>query len=129
MNNKLSYSRIYLSESKRKELQIDWRNKTFYIYKLNNKVYISKNIIPRSLKYKTIKAKIVYGSWCIPIPEEFVPSLNTTTHRYALTSSSEDNLTQQLIRVSSRLLLKRNKNGEKITKISTRRCKKTGKYI
>lgn len=72
MANTVPFFRMYLKEPARKALGINLKNKKIYLFKVQNKVYLSTNVIPKSGKYKIIRAKLGMYSWIIDIPIDYV---------------------------------------------------------
>ena len=125
MNGKLDFYRIYLKESVRNKLGINYNNKNVYLY-LDKACHliISTNRIPNNFKYLTIKARIKGYHWIIPIPLKFLPEHKIGIHRYGIHPITADEKTYQVVKISPRLFIKE-KSDANATPVSIRRCNKT----
>lgn len=121
MNGKYNfYKTIYIKEEQRQELKLKYNDRKMYLYlDKQNHLIISRNRIPRNFKYRIIKAEIGRFIWKVRIPLTFLPD-DKWYDRYALVPITEDKMTCQIAKVSSRIFIKEN-NRVRITPISERR--------
>lgn len=125
MSGNSDFYRIYLTETVRNKLGINYNNKNVYLY-IDKQCHliISTNRIPSNFKYVTIKAKIKGYHWTIPIPYRFLPEHKMGIHRYALHPITADEKTYQVIKISPRLFIKE-KTDANPSPISIKRRRKT----
>ena len=124
MNGKYNfYKTIYIKEEQRQELKLKYNDRKMYLYiDKTNHLIISRNRIPRNFKYRIIRAEIGNYLWKVHIPLTFLPD-NKWYDRYALIPITEDKMTCQISKISSRIFIKEN-NCVRITPLSkTRRAK------
>ena len=138
MNGKYDYYRIYLKEEERLQLKLNWNNRLFFVYlDKHNHLILSRNVIPKSFNYFTIKADMHHACWTIDIPRHLIQNVDKTYYRYALQPITPDKLTCQLVQVSPRIILKEKKDAritplsksrrEQIEKLQVRRNSKSAK--
>ena len=72
MARKTDYYRLYLNEILRKFLGINLRNKKIYIFKLNNIVYISTDVIPKHTEVIVSEVKLGNRAWYIRLPKTYL---------------------------------------------------------
>ena len=127
MNGKYNfYKTIYIKEEQRQELKLKYNDRKMYLY-LDKKQHliISRNRIPRNFKYRIIKAEIGRFFWKVRIPLTFLPD-DQWYDRYALVPITEDKMTCQIAKISSRIFIKEN-DRVRITPISEKRRAKIEK--
>ena len=124
MNGNYDYYRIYISEKQRLELNINYKNRLFFVYlDKENHLIVSRNLIPINFKYQTIKAQIHSDKWTIDFPKSLIQNIDRTLYRYALVPITADKQTCQVVKISPRIFIKE-KHNVRITPLSkSRRAK------
>ena len=72
MANTIPFYRLYLNETLRKFLGINLKNKKIMVFKVNNKTYLSRDVIPKSAEVEILKVKLGYYAWYINIPIKYL---------------------------------------------------------
>ena len=115
MSGNYEYYRIYIPETQRLDLKLNYKDRLFFVYlDKENHIIVSRNLIPKNFKYTTIKAQIHAAKWTIDLPKQLIKNINNIFYRYALLPITPDKLTCQVIKISPRIFIKEKQNDKNL---------------